>query len=92
MDTNIQESIKYFYVIHGTIPELMPDVLYRRDGKEQQYARKTLKCPHCTKRLTDTSADTNVELYQHEIRVTVKCQFYLKCPHCHSEIGINIAA
>ena len=36
MNTNVQETIKYFYVIRGTIPELMPNVLYRRDGKEQQ--------------------------------------------------------
>lgn len=92
MNTTVQETARYFYVIHGTIPELMPNVLYRREGKEQQYERKVLKCPHCKKRLTDTSAETRVELYQHKIRVEIKCQFYLKCPHCHSEVGINIAA
>jgi len=92
MNTTVQDTMKYFYVIHGTIPELMPNVLFRRDGKEQQYERKTIKCPHCGKRLTDTSAETRVELYLHQSRVAVKCQFYMKCTYCHSEVGINIAA
>ena len=93
MKTTVQETaVKYFYVIHGTIPELMPDVLFRRDGKEKQYERKTIKCPCCGKRLTDTSMETRVELYQHKIHVAVKCQFYMKCVYCHCEVGINIAA
>ena len=85
------EKVKYFYVIYGTIPELMPDVLYRRDGKEQQSDRKILKCPYCRKRLSDLSMDTRVELYKHPIRVQVNCQFYIKCFYCRCEIGINVA-
>ena len=87
----ITENVKYFYVVHGTIPELMPNFAYRRDGKERQYERKTLKCPQCEKRLTDTSVNTRVELYKHPIRVKVDCQFYIKCFYCHCEVGINIA-
>jgi len=92
MHTIVQNAVKFFYVIHGTIPELMPNVLFRRDGKEKQYERKTIKCPYCGKRLTDTSAETRVELYKHPVRVTVDCQFYMKCVYCHCEVGINIAA
>ena len=86
-----QEAVKYFYVIHGTIPELMPIVAFRREGKEKLYERKILRCPICGNRLSDTSSETRVELYKHPFRVEVKCQFYIKCDVCHGEIGINVA-
>jgi hypothetical protein len=84
----------YFYIIHGLIPELEARVAYRRVGKaeESECERKILKCPHCKLRLTDTDAGTRVELYQHPVHVSVKCQFYLKCFHCGCEIGINLAS
>jgi len=87
----LSETVKYFYVIHGTIPELMPRVAYRRVGREVQYERKIIKCPHCSKRLTDTSLQTRVELYKHPERVRVNCQFYMRCFHCRNEVGINVA-
>ncbi|GHU95704.1 hypothetical protein FACS1894208_08990 [Clostridia bacterium] len=85
------EDVRYFYVVHGVIPELMPNVAYRRVKGALERERKTLKCPHCEKKLTDTDAETRVELYQHPVRVAAHCQFYLKCFHCGSEVGINIA-
>jgi uncharacterized protein YbaR (Trm112 family) len=85
------EDMKFFYVIHGTIPELMPSVAYRREGKDHQHERKILKCPLCLHRLTDTSVETRIELYKHPIRVNVDCQFYMRCSNCQCEIGINIA-
>jgi uncharacterized protein YbaR (Trm112 family) len=94
IEANLTEkTFNYFYTIHGTIPELMPRVAYRRVGKadEQECERKILKCPHCKLRLTDTDEETRVELYQHPVHVRVRCQFYLKCFHCGSEVGINIA-
>jgi DNA-directed RNA polymerase subunit RPC12/RpoP len=90
MDALKQEYVKYFYLIHGIIPEAMPGAAYRGVSREQQYGRKIIKCPYCGKRLTDTSKDTRVELYRHPLRVQVDCQFYLKCPHCGSEVGINL--
>lgn len=84
-------TIKYFYTIAGTIPELMPDCIYRRTSSTAQYNRKILKCPVCGKRLTDISIDTRVELYQHPVHVTVNCHFYIKCYFCQCEVGINIA-
>lgn len=85
------ETMKYYYVIHGTIPEVAPSVLCRRTRAAQREGRKMIKCPHCGKRLTDTDATTCVELYRHPVHVQVRCQFYMKCTHCKSEIGINIA-
>jgi len=85
------EAMQYFYVIHGVIPELRPIMAYRRVGREARCNRKTLKCPHCGKRLSDTDADTRVELYQHPVRVRVQCQFYMKCFYCACEVGINLA-
>jgi hypothetical protein len=85
------EPVRYFYVVHGTIPELMPMVAYRRIGRERQCERKNLKCPICGKRLTDLDAGTCVELFKHPVRVAVQCQLYLKCYFCHCEVGIKIA-
>jgi len=85
------EDVKYFYIIHGTIPELMPSVAYRRVGKAQEAERKVLKCPSCERRLTDTDPETRVELYKHPAYHRLRCQFYLKCEFCRSEVGINIA-
>ena len=91
MITAETETMRYFYVIHGTIPELTPDVLYRRENGAPPGERKMLRCPLCGMRLTDTDAATRVELYRHPIRVQRTCQFYMKCSYCKSEIGINIA-
>ena len=91
MNETALETMKFFYIIHGTIPELMPGIAYRRDGKEYLYDRKVLKCPICGKRLTDMSKETRVELYQHPERVSVICQFYIKCFYCCCEVGINVA-
>jgi uncharacterized protein with PIN domain len=85
------QKLVYWYVIHGTIPELTPNVAYRRAGAEEQYKRKILKCPFCASRLSDIDEKTNVELYGHVKHVQVKCQFYMRCFNCHKEIGINIA-
>ena len=85
------QNLTYLYVIHGTIPELMPSVAYRRVGPAEQYKRKIVKCPFCTSRITDADADTKVELYGHTNRVTVKCQIYLRCNVCHHEIGMIVA-
>ena len=87
----LTEDIRYFYVIHGTIPELEPNVANKGKSNEHQWNRKILKCPFCENRLSDTSTDTRIDLYKHPVRVTVHCQFYIKCTICHSEIGINIA-
>jgi DNA-directed RNA polymerase subunit RPC12/RpoP len=84
-------NLAYYYVIHGTIPELEPSVAYRRVGAETQHKRKLLKCPYCSSRLTDMDIGTKVELYGHSKRVDAKCQFYIRCGCCHREIGINIA-
>jgi hypothetical protein len=89
-DPSLQE-LTYVYVIHGTIPELMPGVAYRRVGSEEQYKRKILKCPFCQARLTDMDISTGVELFAHPKRVTVRCQFYFRCADCHKEVGINLA-
>ena len=91
MDITTSEILRYFYTIYGTIPELTPDIAYRHESRTIQRDRKILKCPHCDKRLTDTDVNTRVELYQHPVRVRVQCQFYLKCFHCGSEVGINLA-
>lgn len=40
MPVMTNEAVKYFYIIHGAIPELMATVLYRRVGTEQQHERK----------------------------------------------------
>jgi hypothetical protein len=93
-DTETQEVMSYFYVVHGTIPELMPSLAYRRLDKDVLYERKAINCPNpkCPEKLTYTSHDTRVELYKHPIHVTVNCQFYMRCKLCDLEIGINIAA
>ena len=91
MTVTTQEDIRFFYVIHGTIPELMPSVAYRRTDRNVQCERKTVKCPVCKSRLTDVSVDTRLELYKHPVHVPVDCQFYMKCVTCDAEIGIRIA-
>lgn len=91
MITETTEGKKYYYIVHGTIPELTPDVLCRYMSEPSLDKRKILKCPHCGKRLTDTDIATRVELYRHPARVQVPCQFYMRCFYCKSEIGINIA-
>ena len=82
---------KFFYVIHGVIPEVMPSAAYRRVGTATQHRRKILKCPFCASRLSDMDSGTSVELYGHETSVAVKCQLYIRCSRCRKEVGINLS-
>lgn len=82
---------EFYYIVHGVISELMPSTAFRRVGSATQHRRKILKCPFCASRLSDMDFDTSVELYGHETRVVVKCQFYIRCFRCHKEVGINLA-
>ena len=86
-----ENIVEFFYIVHGTIPELMRGVAYRRVKGTKMPERKTLKCPHCAQRLTDTESGTNVELYRNPARLSVSCQLYIKCSHCNNEVGIKIA-
>lgn len=85
------QAMSYFYVIDDVIPELLLNIAYRRVGAEAQYNRKILKCPFCQSRLTDMDVGTDVALFAHPKRVTVRCQFYLRCGNCRKEVGINLA-
>jgi hypothetical protein len=82
---------QYFYVVHGDVPELMPTLAFRREGKAVQYTRKILKCPHCLKRLTDIDVSTKAELYRNPGSRKMVCHAYKKCDHCHNEVGIRFA-
>lgn len=85
-----EETLKYYYIIHGVIPEVMAPAAFRRERHTQQAGRKTLKCPHCEKRLTDVEEGVCVELYRHPVHVEAHCHFYMKCFYCKSEVGINL--
>ncbi|MDL2234685.1 hypothetical protein LJC07_00835 [Christensenellaceae bacterium OttesenSCG-928-L17] len=90
MHAEKETASKYFYIVHGVIPEVMAPVAYRRERHARQAGRKMLKCPHCEKRLTDIDEGVCVELYRHPVHVEVKCEFYLRCFYCKSEVGINL--
>jgi len=87
-----ENTLGYYYVIHGAIPESGPMLSCRRSAgtRMRQYGRKLIKCPHCAARITDTEADTKVELFAQPSTKPVPCQFQLKCPHCKREVGVNI--
>jgi hypothetical protein len=85
------QDYEYIYIIHGTIPELMPGVAYRRENRGELFKRKILKCPFCAARITDMDVGTKVELFGHPKQVERKCQFYMRCDCCHKEVGINVA-
>ena len=61
------EDVKYFYVFHGNIPDIMmARVAYRRVGwrdlPELSRERKVINCPFCREHLTDVDKETKVEL------------------------------
>jgi len=85
------EAGQYFYVVYGDVPELMPTLAFRREGKALQYTRKILKCPHCSGRLTDVDVSTKTELYRSPVKLKISCHVYRKCDHCHNEVGIKFA-
>ena len=83
-------STDYFYIIYGAIPETEPVVSFRRSGRVRSYGRKLIKCPHCKTRITDTEADTRVELFVISPNNPVQCQFHLTCCNCKRDVGVNI--
>lgn len=46
-----------------------------------------VKCPCCNSRVIDT--DENTTVIVKVIENFNKCDFYVKCPKCKKEIGIN---
>lgn len=90
MSQNTPEPDKYFYVIHGRVPGIVPRVLYRRSSRlrERTENKKIIKCPFCACRLTDVEISVRVDLYRHPSRTNISCHGYLKCNHCKNEVGI----
>ena len=89
--TTIVENKEYLYVITGVIPEVMPFVVYRREGKSELAGRKLLKCPHCTEYLTDVDRNSRVRLYRKPKNKPIKAvpgQYIKKCSVCKNEVGI----
>jgi len=84
------ESAEYYFIIYGTIPESGPMLSCRRIGRVRQYGRKLIKCPYCAVKITDTEANTKVELFPQSTARPIQCQFHLRCPSCKREVGVNI--
>jgi len=90
-----EKTDTYYYVFHGGIPSILAAcVVYRSIGNRNSYGhinRKTIKCPYCSKVLTEVDRDTKVELFRHPLRKKIRCQAYPICPSCKIEVGIIIA-
>lgn len=86
------ESNRYFYIVHGNVPGVVPRVLYRRSGRarEKTENKKIIKCPFCAGRLTDIGASVKVDLYRYPSRTNINCHGYLKCSSCKNEVGIIV--
>ena len=89
------KSTEHYYNINGDIPEFKKETTLRLreiDPPERKLSdkRKSVKCPHCNKRLTDTNEDARIELFNQPTHVHIECQFYIKCTGCKKEIGINL--
>ena len=81
----------FFLLIHGAIPESGLILSCRRVGKARRVqGRKIIRCPHCGARITDTEANTKVELFPQPKTNPTPCQFQLKCRKCNREVGVNI--
>lgn len=93
MNQPIIENDRYFYVVHGNVPGIIPRVLYRRSGRarERTEDKKIIKCPFCTRRLTDVGLSVKVDLYRHPSRTKINCHGYLKCNICKNEVGIILS-
>lgn len=94
MNQSVSEAMQYFYVVHGTVPDIRARIVYRRVGKaksQTQETRKVIKCPHCGGRLTDVGACAKVELYRYPAKSSVQCHGYVKCQCCKDEVGIILA-
>lgn len=90
---DMTKANEYLYIIHGTIPELMPSVAYRRTGRAALAGRKIIKCPYCQEILTDVDRKTLVEIYRipkRKLKKPSPAQFFKKCAACKAEVGLVI--
>ena len=85
-------EIDYYMVIGGAIPELGTMLSFRRIAQQhtRKLGRKIIRCPHCKEKLTETGANTKVEIFHKPISLAVSCQFHMKCNYCKKEIGLSI--
>lgn len=81
----------FIIIVHGSIPELLPNAAFRRSGKSELAGRKVIKCPYCAEALTDVDRKTKVELFRMPSRKGITCHTYKKCRVCKGEVGILIA-
>ena len=86
----INESGKYFFIIHGFAPEFMTGFAFRieRTGARRV---KEIKCPYCGRLFETVDAATKVEVHCKPQKTNVFCHTYRKCRICHGEVGIKFA-
>ena len=91
MNTELNDTEKYLYVINGVIPEAMPSLAYRRTGRPELAGRKIIKCPYCREKLTDVERDTRVQLFclpKGKRKKPIPGEFFKTCEFCRGEVGI----
>lgn len=67
-----------------------PAAAYRTTRKLRLRKRQTVPCPACNfKRLIDAGDDTKTRTFQPEDPGYEDADYYQKCHHCGTEIGIS---
>jgi hypothetical protein len=88
-----ENEVKYHITVYGKLYGIPPLVSFRRkktkQNEEFQYKRKDVKCPHCSAKFTEASADARIDIRTNPNQQPTPSLFYHKCEICSNEIGIN---
>ena len=92
METKIQKDGAYVFIVHGIVPEFMPQFAFRREKHFKTANKKILKCPYCGKPFETVDSTVKVNLYCHTSKTKLNCDSCIACRSCHNVVGIIYAA
>jgi len=79
---------KYVYVVHGIVPEFMPQVAFRMAKHFGTVNKKIIKCPYCRNPFITVDETAKIELYGHSSKANVTYDRKQACHICRNEVGV----
>ena len=59
------------------------------DGSRMRLKRKQIQCPRCGSRIIDASMGTKTLIRVLPEKEELPADYYMKCKHCRTEIGLK---
>jgi len=87
-----QDDEIYAIIVHGIVPELMPQLAFRREKHFKTAGKKEVKCPYCRGLFKVVDVTDKLELICYPRKDKIQLHNSLPCGICHNRVGIIYAS